>query len=256
MTRTHLVVVADDDALRTAVQHALVSEGHQVRTTRTADAPDLLGRSAADLLLLEIAPESANGWLRARELVGARGLPTILLAGSATPDDRVRGLELGADDFLVAPFHPQELAARVRSVLRRSSGTRGIGSLLLSGDLVLDLHAHGVSVSGRSVQLTAREFDLLVHLAQHPGVAFTRQQLLSRVWGEQWIGAPAAVTVVVRRLRTKIESDPSRPLRLVTLHGVGYRLLPVSIKESRVERRHLERRQAAGHDQSEPFPGG
>ena len=139
------------------------------------------------------------------------------------------GLELGADDYVVKPFSPRELTARVRAVLRRAAGTDAPESFAVqvidAGGLCIDLHAREVTRDGTLVGLTAREFDLLAHVARHPRRAFSREELLERVWGYTF-GDTATVTVHVRRLREKIETDPSKPEHLVTVWGVGYRWDP------------------------------
>ena len=143
--------------------------------------------------------------------------------------DRIAGLELGADDYVVKPFSPQELVSRVRAVLRRAdkSSTRGEGERPLAfGDLTIDPVTRIVARGGREIQLTAKEFDMLYHLVQHPRQVFTREQLLERIWGGSEYIDPGTVTVHVRRLREKIEDDPSHPARLITMWSVGYKFEP------------------------------
>ncbi len=149
----------------------------------------------------------------------------VMLTALGEESDRVVGLESGADDYLVKPFSPRELVLRVQSVLRRSGvvpTAAGLPRRLVAGGVEVDVPGRAVRVSGRSVTLTAREFDLLVHLMAHPGRAFTRAQLMNEVWGWEF-GDTSTVTVHVRRLREKVEPDPSAPARLVTVWGVGYR---------------------------------
>ena len=150
-----------------------------------------------------------------------------MLTAKGEETDRLVGLELGADDYVTKPFSPREVVARVRAVLRR--GARGDGSgqsILRYGNLTVDGRRREVSRADRPVALTRREFDLLLLLACHPGTAFSRAELLERVWDFAWAGDSATVTVHIRRLREKIESDPSAPRHLVTVWGVGYRFDP------------------------------
>jgi DNA-binding response OmpR family regulator len=148
-----------------------------------------------------------------------------MLTALGEETDRLMGLETGADDYLVKPFSPRELVLRVRSVLRRSGVlpvADGLPRRLVSGDVEVDVPGRSLVVRGETVALTAREFDLLVHLMAHAGRAYTRNQLMRAVWGWEF-GDTATVTVHVRRLREKVEADPSQPRRLVTVWGVGYR---------------------------------
>ncbi len=150
----------------------------------------------------------------------------ILLTARGEEADRIVGLELGADDYVTKPFSPRELAARVRSVLRRSSAPQEPAQLIELGELAIDAGAREVTKAGRAVALTAREFDLLWFLASHPRRVFSRSQLMDSVWGYESAIDTGTVTVHVRRLREKIEDDPSRPERLETVWGVGYRVVP------------------------------
>jgi len=160
-------------------------------------------------------------WIRATS-----ELPVILLTARGEEADRVVGLELGADDYVTKPFSPRELAARVRTVLRRAGPRQQAGERLSFGDVEVDAVTRDVRKAGTPVQLTAREFDLLWFLARHPRRVFSRDQLMRRVWGYEAAVDTGTVTVHVRRLREKIESDPSRPRHLQTVWGVGYRLSP------------------------------
>jgi DNA-binding response OmpR family regulator len=152
----------------------------------------------------------------------------IMLTAKGDEADRIVGLELGADDYVVKPFSPRELVARVRSVLRRTrSGEQRVPGPTRAGDVTVDPATREAWVAGRPVELTVREFDLLAFLARHPRQVFTRAQLLARVWDYTWFGETSTVTVHVRRLREKLEEDPSNPLRVQTVYGVGYRFVPV-----------------------------
>jgi DNA-binding response OmpR family regulator len=151
-----------------------------------------------------------------------------MLTARGEEDDRVRGLELGADDYITKPFSPRELVSRVRAVLRRTQGTpqESKEHPLVFADLSIDPHTRLVSVRGDEILLTVKEFDMLWLLARHPRQVFTRRQLLERVWGLSDYIDPGTVTVHVRRLREKIEADPSNPAHIVTMWGVGYKFEP------------------------------
>jgi len=152
-------------------------------------------------------------------------VPVILLTARGGESDRIVGLELGADDYIAKPFSPRELAARVRAVLRRARPDPG-GGRIEHGDLVVDATTREVLRDGAQIRLTAREFDLLWFLASHPRQVFSRDHLLSRVWGHLPAVDTGTVTVHIRRLREKIERDPSSPARIETVWGVGYRFVP------------------------------
>jgi DNA-binding response OmpR family regulator len=160
-------------------------------------------------------------WIRSRSQ-----LPVIMLTARGEEADRIVGLELGADDYVTKPFSPRELAARVRTVLRRARAGSFSSERLVLGDLELDAETREVRKAGVEVRLTAKEFDLLWFLASHPRRVFGRDQLMSRVWGYEAALDTGTVTVHVRRLREKIEDDPSRPRHLQTVWGVGYRVVP------------------------------
>ena len=155
-------------------------------------------------------------------------VPIIMLTARRDEADRIAGLELGADDYVVKPFSPQELVSRVRAVLRRSQGNsqKRDERPLVFGDLVIDPQTHLVTVRGAEVLLTVKEFDMLWLLARHPRQVFSRRQLLERVWGLSDYIDPGTVTVHVRRLREKIEADPSSPAHILTMWGVGYKFEP------------------------------
>jgi DNA-binding response OmpR family regulator len=164
-----------------------------------------------------------------RQVRATDSTPIIILTAKGHEADRIVGLELGADDYVVKPFSPRELVARVRSVLRRTLAGDGRGPAppLRAGDVQVDPVTREVTVAGRPIALTVREFDLLAFLVAHPRQVFSRGQLLRQVWEYNWLGDTSTVTVHMRRLRAKVEDDPSNPLRLQTVYGVGYRLVPV-----------------------------
>ena len=182
--------------------------------------------SPVDLVVLDLMLPGIDGLEVCRRLRSTSDVPVIMLTALGSETDRVVGLERGADDYVTKPFSPRELVLRVESVLRRAGDRTGPEQgRLEDGDIVVDLARHEASLAGRPLALTTREFDLLRFLLAHPGVAFSREELLQQVWGWSF-GDHSTVTVHVRRLREKVERDPTMPERLVTVWGVGYRWEP------------------------------
>ena len=222
-----VLVVDDDPTVAEVVRSYLAHAGFDV--DHAADGPTALAvaaRTRPDLVVLDLMLPGLSGLEVCERLRSTRpDLAVVMLTALGEESDRVVGLESGADDYLVKPFSPRELVLRVQSVLRRSGVTASAAGLprrLVAGDVEVDVPGRSVAVAGRPVALTTREFDLLVHLMAHPGRAFTRAQLMNEVWGWEF-GDTSTVTVHVRRLREKLEADPSDPHRLVTVWGVGYR---------------------------------
>jgi DNA-binding response OmpR family regulator len=222
------VLVVDDDAgVRDVVCRYLARDGWA--TVQAADGPSALAeaeRSAPALVVLDVMLPGLDGLEVCRRLRARGDVPVILLTARAVESDRVVGLELGADDYVVKPFSPRELAARVRAVLRRGAPVAAASERLERGGLRMDRALHEAHLDGVPVRLTAREFDLLWFLAGHPRHVFSRDQLLDRVWGHLPAVETGTVAVHVRRLREKLETDPSRPERIQTVWGVGYRFVP------------------------------
>lgn len=224
-----VLVVDDDPTVREVVVSYLRAHGHQVSECDDgAEALRRLTDAPPDLVVLDLMLPGLDGLevcRRLRALPDARAeVPVVMLTALTESEDRIAGLEVGADDYVTKPFSPRELALRVDSVLRRArvEEVDAGPALLHDGDLAVDTVRHEVTRGGAVVALTAREFDLLVFLLSHPGAAWTREELLERVWG--WtVGDLSTVTVHVRRLREKVEPDPRSPTRLVTVWGVGYR---------------------------------
>jgi DNA-binding response OmpR family regulator len=221
---TTVLVVDDEPIVREVVVSYLRREGF--RTLEAGDgirARKLLERDLPNLVVLDLMLPGMDGlelcrWIRARS-----DLPVIMLTARGEEADRIVGLELGADDYVTKPFSPRELAARVRTVLRRAAQpSLGEEKISLDG-LEIDASTREVTKGGQPVRLTAREFDLLWFLASHPRHVFSRSQLMDRVWGYEAALDTGTVTVHVRRLREKIEDDPSQPRFLETVWGVGYR---------------------------------
>jgi len=202
-----------------------------VRRRRRA-ARELLAREHVDLVVLDVMLPALDGLTLLREIRAHGDLPVLLLTARGEESDRLLGLELGADDYVVKPFSAREVVARVRTILRRATPSAtapasGTQPEMWFGDLHVDPAARVVTVAGREVALTAKEFDLLVFLASAPRQVFTRTQLLEKVWDSSpQYQDPATVTVHVGRLRQKIETDPEHPRWLTTVWGVGYRFDP------------------------------
>jgi DNA-binding response OmpR family regulator len=218
------VLIVDDDTTVTEVMCAyLQREGYLVATASDGhEGLDAAGRLRPDLVVTDVMMPGMDGLTLLRQL-RALEVPVILLTARSTETDRVTGLESGADDYVVKPFSPRELVARVAAVLRRSSAAvRTEDARLSAGPIEVDLAGRRVEVRGEAVGFTAREFDLLAFFMRNPGQAFRRDELLERVWGYT-IGDKSTVTVHVRHVREKIEEDPGRPTMLVTVWSVGYR---------------------------------
>jgi two-component system alkaline phosphatase synthesis response regulator PhoP len=226
MART-VLVVEDEPKILQVVRDYLVDAGFTVNTA--ADGPAALASARAmapDLVVLDLGLPGMDGIDVARELHGRSPVPILMLTARGAEVDRVLGLELGADDYLVKPFSPRELVARVRAVLRRSGGPPegdAAGRPIEAGDVVVDPGRRRVTVAGRAVDLTATEFDLLAHLARQPGRVFTRVQLLDAIHGVAVDSFDRAVDAHVKNIRRKLEPDPHRPRYVLTVHGVGYR---------------------------------
>jgi DNA-binding response OmpR family regulator len=224
---TTVLVVDDEPIVREVVVRYLEREGY--RTLEAGDgvrARELVERESPALVVLDVMLPGVDGLALCRWIRSTSNLPVIMLTARGEEADRIVGLELGADDYVTKPFSPRELAARVRSVLRRATAPAEQPRRIELDGLAIDAATREVTKAGRSLMLTAREFDLLWFLASHPRHVFSRGQLMDRVWGYASAVDTGTVTVHVRRLRAKIEDDPSRPTRLETVWGVGYRLVP------------------------------
>jgi DNA-binding response OmpR family regulator len=224
---TRVLVVDDEPTIREIVVSYLEREGF--KTLEAADgnrARELLERDPPDLVVLDLMLPGTDGlelcrWIRSRSR-----LPVIMLTARGEESDRIVGLELGADDYVTKPFSPRELAARVRTVLRRAKPDAETDERLSYDGLVIDSSTREVTRGNEPLRLTAREFDLLWFLASHPRRVFSREHLMRRVWGYSAALDTGTVTVHMRRLREKIEHDPSHPRHLETVWGVGYRFAP------------------------------
>ena len=222
-----MLVVDDEPTIREIVVGYLEREGY--RTLQAADgdrARELLEQEPADLVVLDLMLPGTDGFELCRWIRSRSRLPVIMLTARGEESDRIVGLELGADDYVTKPFSPRELAARVRTVLRRAEPATSAEERLSFNTLVIDSATREVTKEGKGLRLTAREFDLLWFLASHPRRVFSRDHLMRRVWGYSAALDTGTVTVHVRRLREKIENEPSKPRHLETVWGVGYRFTP------------------------------
>ncbi|MCO6010501.1 response regulator transcription factor [Actinoallomurus purpureus] len=224
-----VLVVDDDPTVADVVSRYLVRDGHEV--VCVADGYAALRAAEErppDLVVLDLMLPGIDGLEVCRRLRERRPVPIVMLTALGEETERLIGLEMGADDYVTKPFSPRELALRVKSVLRRARGALApVGETITDGDLTVDAAAHEVRLGGEEISLTAREFDLLAFLMRHPRQAFTRLDLLQKVWGWEF-GDSSTVTVHVRRLREKIEQDPTAPRRILTVWGVGYRFEPLT----------------------------
>jgi len=223
-----VLVVDDEPMVREVLARYLEKDGFAVDTA--SDGVAALERFEAgrpDLVLLDLMLPGVDGLEVFRRIRAQAPAAVIMLTAKGEETDRVVGLELGADDYITKPFSPREVVARVRTVLRRVRPDVLVpASPLRHGDLEIDYPRREVRLAGRPVKLTRKEFDLLLLLASRPGVTFTRSELLEQVWDFAWEGDTSTVTVHIRRLREKIEVDPSDPRRLITVWGIGYRFDP------------------------------
>lgn len=217
-------MVDDDPTVREVVCSYLRADAYDVSEAADGEAAlSMIRHERPDLVVLDVMLPGVDGLEVCRRIRAGDGLPIILLTALGSEEDRVVGLEHGADDYMTKPFSPRELVLRVGLVLRRGrESTNSDLAPLTDGDLVVDGASRRVRVGSDEVVLTAREFDLLRFLVANPGTVFTRGELLERVWGWSF-GDQSTVTVHVRRLREKVEPDPASPTRLVTVWGVGYR---------------------------------
>jgi DNA-binding response OmpR family regulator len=224
---TTVLVVDDEPIVRDVVVRYLQRDGFDTLEAADGDSARALIESASPhLVVLDVMLPGTDGLALCRWIRSRGELPVIMLTARGEEADRIVGLELGADDYVTKPFSPRELAVRVRTVLRRTAQTALPNERLDLGRLVIDARTREVTVDGRQLRLTAKEFDLLFFLASHPRQVFSRDQLMDRVWGYAAALDTGTVTVHVQRLRSKIEPDPKSPKQLETVWGVGYRFVP------------------------------
>ena len=223
-----ILVVEDEPMVAEVVERYLHREGFDVDVVQDGrEALTAVEEKSPDLIVLDIMLPGVDGIEICRHVRARSAIPIIMLTARGEEVDRLLGLGLGADDYVVKPFSPRELVARVKAVLRRAGNQAQVdGDTLRFDDLRINGRTRTVEDLRGSINLTAREFDLLFHLARHPGQVFTRDQLMDAVWDYEFPGDSSTVTVHMRRLRAKVEPDPTRPRYLKTVWGVGYKFDP------------------------------
>jgi len=227
MSAGKILIVEDEETLLEVLRYNLDKEGYNVVTAADGiQALNLARSESPDLIILDIMLPELDGFEVCRILRKDMTVPILMLTAKEEEIDKVLGLELGADDYMVKPFSMREFKARVKAILRRAAAQSkpGEGGVLRIADLTVDLGKHQVSVGEASVSLTPKEFDLLAYLASNRGRVFSREHLLERVWGYDYIGDTRTVDVHIRWLREKLETEPSKPRRLITVRGTGYKI--------------------------------
>ncbi|MGI5268863.1 response regulator [Nonomuraea sp. CA-218870] len=223
---TRVLVVEDEESFSDALSYMLRKEGFEVSVAATGpDALDVFDRHGADLVLLDLMLPGLPGTEVCRSLRQRSKVPVIMLTAKDSEIDKVVGLELGADDYVTKPFSSRELVARIRAVLRRRGdvGEEPETAVLAVGPVRMDVDRHVVAVRGEPVQFPLKEFELLEVLLRNAGRVLTRGQLIDRVWGADYVGDTKTLDVHVKRLRAKIEVDPSSPRCILTVRGLGYK---------------------------------
>lgn len=226
----HILLIDDDALLVKSLAYTLKQNGYTTTTATTAEQGlAQLNLDAPDLILLDIGLPGMDGLDALKQIEKAKQIPVIFLTARRRELDEVLGLELGAQDYITKPFNEDVLLARIKAVLRRSdpmSETRESASQIVCGDVGIDIAAHVVTLRGAPIELAPKAFELLRVLAQNAGQVLSVEQLIEQVWGIEFAGEPQVVYVHVRWVREKIEDDPSNPKRLITVRGVGYKLVP------------------------------
>jgi two-component system, OmpR family, response regulator RegX3 len=224
-----VLVVEDEESFSDALSYMLRKEGFEVAVAETGThALTEFDRNGADIVLLDLMLPEMSGTEVCRQLRQKSAVPIIMVTARDSEIDKVVGLEIGADDYITKPYSPRELVARVRAVLRRNSPevTETSAQTLTAGPVRMDVERHVVTVSGDSVALPLKEFELLELLLRNAGRVLTRGQLIDRVWGADYVGDTKTLDVHVKRLRSKIEPEPSNPRFIVTVRGLGYKFEP------------------------------
>jgi two-component system response regulator RegX3 len=226
--QTSVLLVEDEDSFIDALTVGLKREGFHVTVARDgAEALDLFETSSPDLVLLDVMLPKISGIDVCREIRARSQVPIIMVTAKSAEIDTVVGLEVGADDYITKPYRLRELVARMRAVLRRSPSERHaavtVGDVIEVGDVRVDPERHEVFVRDHEVQLPLKEFELLTLLMDNAGRVLTRDTLIDRVWGHDYVGDTKTLDVHIKRLRAKVESDPGSPERIVTIRGLGYK---------------------------------
>lgn len=227
MTKGEVLIVDDEPGIIRLISMYLEREGYRTACARTGgEALEAVVKGAPDLVILDIMLPDIDGWEVCREIRRSSDVPIIMLTAREGDEDKIVGLEIGADDYVTKPFVPRELVARVKAILRRARATppEAASTVLNLGELTIDAAKREVRLRGDLIALRAKEYDLLHELARKPGVVFTREKLLQDVWGYDFFGDSGTIDVHVRRLRAKLSDDSSNPRFIETVWGVGYRL--------------------------------
>jgi len=221
---TKILVVDDEPAILELLSYNLKSNGYSVVAVREGpEALEVVAAEQPDLVILDLMLPGLDGFEVCRRIREKWNIPIIMLTARQEELDKVLGLELGADDYLTKPFSPRELLARVKAVMRRTNQGEESTGLLRAGSLELDQDKHQLTVDGRPVELTLKEYQLLEILIKNPGRVFDRENLLNLLWGEGYFGDNRTIDVHIRHLREKIEADPSQPQYVLTVRGIGYK---------------------------------
>ena len=221
---TRVLVVEDEESYRDALSYMLAREGFEViEAADGAEGIAKFDRAGADIVLLDLMMPGLPGTEVYRLLRQRAPVPVIMVTARDSEIDKVVGLELGADDYVTKPFSQRELVARIRAVLRRGQEVDLVPDVVESAGVRMDVERHEVSVNGDRVKLALKEFELLEILLRNAGRVMTRSQLIDRIWGADYVGDTKTLDVHVKRLRTKIETDPANPRHLVTVRGLGYK---------------------------------
>jgi two-component system response regulator RegX3 len=232
MTDISVLIVEDEESFIDALQSGLTREGFTVTIARDgAEALDIYERLAPDLILLDVMLPKVSGIDVCREIRSKSNVPIIMVTAKGAEIDTVVGLEVGADDYITKPYRLRELVARMRAVLRRRTGgdtevaaaAPAANDVIEIGDVRLDHERHEVTIRGESVKLPLKEFELLALLLENAGRVLTRDVLIDRVWGSDYVGDTKTLDVHVKRLRSKVESDPADPQSIITIRGLGYK---------------------------------
>jgi two-component system response regulator RegX3 len=221
---TRVLIVEDEQSFADPLAFLLRKEGFTTAVAGTGQAAlDEFDRNGADIVLLDLMLPGMSGTDVCKALRQRSGVPVIMVTARDSEIDKVVGLELGADDYVTKPYSARELIARIKAVLRRGGDSETDVAVLEAGPVRMDVERHVVTVSGHEVSLPLKEFDLLEYLLRNTGRVLTRGQLIDRVWGADYVGDTKTLDVHVKRLRSKIEPDPSEPRHLVTVRGLGYK---------------------------------
>jgi DNA-binding response OmpR family regulator len=228
MGKGEVLIVDDEPGIIRLISMYLEREGFQTASARTGEeALEIVAKSSPALVILDIMLPDIDGWEVCRELRRTSDVPIIMLTAREGDEDKIVGLEIGADDYVTKPFVPRELVARVKAILRRARAApapEAADGVLDFGELTIDTAKREVRLGDDLITLRAKEYDLLVELARRPGVVFTREKLLQDVWGYDFYGDSGTIDVHVRRLRSKLNDDSSNPRFIETVWGVGYKL--------------------------------